>query len=128
MARATLCEGLWLRRVRDLVAGVTMTALCPCQECDSALRRIAIDAGDVAALARMTEPERRRAAGEAPFLDNEHTVRMAQAFTRWEFVSPIDGWKIEWWAQELIVAHLRALVQQEIVDRIVAWCEAEVSP
>ncbi len=114
MARATLCEGLWLRRVRDLVAGVTMTALCPCQECDSALRRIASDAGDEKARAHMTEPERRRANGELPFNDGPTTVATASNALD-EFVNEPRAFAARINGRSFCAIQLRALVLQQLL-------------
>jgi hypothetical protein len=105
-----------------------MTALCTCHRCDYELRRIRSDVGDVKERARMTEPERRRAAGETPFRDGAPAVSLANALLglavegHWAGVTPGIL------ALESIAALLRAIVLQELVECIVAWCEAEVLP
>ncbi len=100
--------------------------LCYCGACADVARRLASDAGDVAALARMTEPER-RANGEAPFDDGPAHVSSARSITN-SVVSGEWGVPVLSYACQLIAALLRALVLQELVDRIVAWCESTVSP
>jgi hypothetical protein len=107
-----------------------MTALCNCHRCDYELRRIASDAGDTKARARMTEPERRRAAEEAPFADTVADVKIAMCLLP-EAIS--GAWSLRYasatnYSCVMVATLLRALVLQELVDRVVAWCEAEMSP
>jgi hypothetical protein len=107
-----------------------VTALCDCHRCDYELRRIASDAGDVKARARMTEPERRRAAGEAPFYsgDNPSAAREAAWFLRSVAVCALDK-NIGPYARGQVGVMLRALVLQELlVTFSLPWGSAEVSP
>jgi hypothetical protein len=95
-----------------------MTSLCNCHRCDYELRRIASDAGDVKARARMTEPERRRAAGETPFRDSPVIVSLARTILSdvlagsWELPEPHE------WPGTCgqVAALLRALVLQGLCD------------
>jgi hypothetical protein len=95
-----------------------MTSLCNCHRCDYELRRIASDAGDVKARARMTEPERRRAAGETPFRDSPVIVSLTRTILSdvlagsWELPEPHE------WPGTCgrVAALLRALVLQGLCD------------
>jgi hypothetical protein len=66
------------KRVDPERQGDAVISLCNCYRCDYELRRIRSDAGDVKARARMTEPERRRAAGEKEFCACTHCVKYAR--------------------------------------------------
>jgi hypothetical protein len=100
-----------------------VTALRNCAACE-----------DMAACVRraptMTEPERRRAAGEAPFADTVADVKIAMCLLP-EAIS--GAWSLRYasatnYSCVMVATLLRALVLQELVDRVVAWCEAEMSP
>lgn len=108
-----------------------MTSMCDCHRCDYELRRIRSDAGDVAALARMTEPERRRAAGEKEFCACNHCVAYAHVVTECYGSDDVEripnagppSYVLDF---DWLAIVYRALALQELVDRVVAWCEAEV--
>jgi len=78
----------------------------------------------------MTEPERRRAAGETPFADRSADTSIARVLLHdvtncnWDII----GTNLSPFAHEMLGALLRAIVAQALVDRIVAWCTGEVTP
>lgn len=75
---------------------------------------------------RLTEAERRRDAGEVPFCDCCHCVAIDLCVAR----DTLNGRPLPSSSAYTggVAVVLRALVAQELVDRVVAWCEAEVSP
>ena len=98
-----------------------MTALCNCAACDDMAARIR-------RARAMTEPERRRAKGEGDFCALPADVKISRAFL---YDVTRGAWDLSHasptlYACSMVAALLRALVQQELVERIVAWCEAEV--
>lgn len=108
-----------------------MTALRNCHRCDYELRRIRSDAGDEKARTRMTEAERRRADGDAGFCDCRHCVAYAHVVAECYGADEIEripnagppSYVLDF---DWLVIMYRALVLQDLVDRMVAWCEAEV--
>ena len=103
--------------------------LCACGTCGEAARRILLD---VPATRRtMTEPERRRAAGESAFCEHPADVKISRAFLRdvahgtWDLkhASPTL------YACSMVAALLRALVLQELLITFSPpWTTPEVTP
>jgi hypothetical protein len=104
---------------------VSAHGLCYCAACADMARRIA-NAVAADEVHRLTEPELRRAAGEAALCHCRGCVMSSGCDLRAATLGV--PFYADIYARERIAALLRAIVQQELVDRLVAWLEAEVTP